>query len=66
MRTAYEVLIGKTAGKRALGRHRRRGEDNIRMDLKERGWEFMDWIHLAQDRDQWQALVNTVMNHWVP
>jgi hypothetical protein len=41
-------------------------EDNIRMDLMERGWEGVDWIHLAQDRDQWWALVNTAMNVWVP
>jgi hypothetical protein len=40
--------------------------DNIKMDLRERGWDGMDWIHLAQDRDQWRALVNTVMNLQVP
>jgi hypothetical protein len=42
----------------------RRLEDNIGMDLKEIGWEYVDWIH--QVRDQWQALVNTITNLWVP
>jgi hypothetical protein len=51
---------------RPLGRHRRRWEDNIRMDLREIGWEDVNWIHLAQDRDQWRAVVNTVMNLRVP
>jgi hypothetical protein len=58
--------VGKPEGKRPLGRHRRTWEDNIRMDLRERGWGGMDWIDLAQDRDQWRALVNTVMNLRVP
>jgi hypothetical protein len=49
-----------------LGRPRRRWEDNIRMDLREIGWSGIDWIDLAQDRDQWRALVNRVMNLWVP
>jgi hypothetical protein len=44
----------------------RRWEDNIRMDLREIGWKRVDWIHLAQDRDQWRALVNTVMNLRIP
>jgi hypothetical protein len=52
--------------KRTLERLRRRWEDNIKMDLREIGWNGMDWIDLAQDRDQWRALVNTVMNLWVP
>jgi hypothetical protein len=56
-------LVGKPEGKRSLGRTRRRWEDNIRMDLKEIGWGGIDWIDLAQDRAQWRALVNTVMNH---
>jgi hypothetical protein len=60
------VLMGKPEGKRPLGRPRRRWEDNIRMDLREIGWGFMDWIDLSQDRDQWRALVNTVMNLRVP
>jgi hypothetical protein len=42
-----------------------KGEDNIRMDLREMGWEGVDWMHLAQDRDQWRALVNMAMNFWV-
>jgi len=55
-------LVRKPEGKRPLGRPRRRWEDNIKMDLREIGWEDVDWIHLAQDRDQWRALVNTKMN----
>jgi hypothetical protein len=49
-------------GKRPLGRPRRRWVDNIKMDLREIGWDAMDWFDLAQDRDQWRDLVNTVMN----
>jgi hypothetical protein len=52
--------------KRPLRRPRRRWEDNIKMDLREIGWEVVDWLHLAQDRDQWHALVNTVMNLRLP
>jgi hypothetical protein len=66
MRSAYSILVGITEGKRQLGRPRRRWEVNIRMDLREKGWDCVDWIHLAQDRDQWLALVNTVMNLRVP
>jgi hypothetical protein len=58
--------MGKPEVKRPLGRPRRRWEDNIRMDLREIGWGGMDWIDPAQDRDQWKALVNTVMNLRVP
>jgi hypothetical protein len=65
-RNVYRILVGKPEGKRPLGRPRRRWEDNIRLDLREIGWGGMDWIDLAQDRDQWRALVNTVMNLWVP
>jgi hypothetical protein len=61
-RNAYKVLMGKPEGKRPLGRPRRRWDDNIRMDLREIGWGGMDWIDLVRDRDQWRALVNTVMN----
>jgi hypothetical protein len=61
-RNAYRILVGKPERKRPLGRPRRRWEDNIRMDLGEIGWGGMDWICLAQDRDQCRALVNTVMN----
>jgi hypothetical protein len=64
-RNAYRVLVGKPEGKRPLGRPRRRWDD-IRTDLRMRGWGGMDWIDLAQDRDQWRALVNTVMNLRVP
>jgi hypothetical protein len=48
----------KPEGKRRLERPRRRWKDNIRMDLREMGWEVVDWMHLAQDRDQWSAVVN--------
>jgi hypothetical protein len=58
--------VGKPEGKRPLGRPRRRWVDNIRMDLREVVWDGMDWIGLAQDRDQWRALLNTVMNLRVP
>jgi hypothetical protein len=65
-RNAYRILVGKPEGKRPLGRPRRRWEDNIRMDVREIGWGGMDWIDLAQDRDQWRALVNTIMNLRLP
>jgi hypothetical protein len=58
--------VGKPAGKRPLGSPRRRREDNIKMDRREIGWGGVDWIDLAQDTDQWRALVNTVMNLQVP
>jgi hypothetical protein len=61
-RNAYRILVGKPEGKRPLGRPRYRWEDNIKMDLRGIGWGGMRWIDLAQDRDQWGALVNTVMN----
>jgi hypothetical protein len=63
---AYRVLVGKTEGKRPLRTPRRRREDNIKMDLRDIGWCRMDWIDRAQDRDQWRAPVNTVMNLRVP
>jgi hypothetical protein len=65
-KNAYRILVGKQEGKRPLGRPRRRWEDNIRRDHREIGWGGMDWIDLAQDRDQWKALVNTVVNLQVP
>jgi hypothetical protein len=52
MINAYESLVGKPEGERPLGRPRRRWEDNIRMDVREIGWEGVDWVHLAQDRYQ--------------
>jgi hypothetical protein len=65
-RNAYRISVGEPEGKRPLGRPRRRWEDNIKMDLREMGWGGMVWIHLAQDSDQWRALVNMVMNIRVP
>jgi hypothetical protein len=62
MRSACSNFDGEREGKRPLGRHRLRWENNIRMDFMEREWGGVDWIHLAQDRDKWRALVNTVMN----
>jgi hypothetical protein len=57
-RNAYRILVGRPEGKRPPGRQRRRWVDNIKIDLKERGWGGMVWIDLAQDRDWWRALVN--------
>jgi hypothetical protein len=65
-RNAYRILVGKPEGKRPLGRPRHRWEENIRMDLREIAWGGMEWIDLADDRDQWRALVNMVMNLRVP
>jgi hypothetical protein len=61
-RNVYRVLMGKPEEKRPLGRPRRRWENGIRMYLREIGWGCVDWIQLAQDRDRWRSLVNTVMN----
>jgi hypothetical protein len=61
-RNVYRVLMGKPERKRPLGRPRHRWKDGIRMDLREIGWGSVEWIQLAQDRDRWQTLVNTVMN----
>jgi hypothetical protein len=65
-RNAYRILVGNPEGKRSLGRPRRRWVDNIKIDLREIGWDDGDWIDLAQDRDQWRPLVNAVMNLRVP
>ena len=62
----YRVLVRKPEGKRPLGRPRRRWVDNIRLDLREVGCGYMDWIGRAQDRDRWQTLVSAVMNFQVP
>jgi hypothetical protein len=65
-RNAFRLLIGKPEGKRQIGRPRRRWIDNISMDLLKIGLSVVDWIGLAQDRYRWRALVNSVMNFWVP
>jgi hypothetical protein len=65
-RNVYRILVGKPEGRRPLGRPRRRWVDNIKMDHREIGRGGIDWIDLAQDRDQWRPLVNTVMNLRVP
>jgi hypothetical protein len=65
-RNAYRILAGKPEGKTPLGRARRRWVDNIKMNLREIGWDGMDWLDLVQNRDQCRALVNTVMNLRVP
>jgi hypothetical protein len=58
----YMVLVGRPEGKRPLGRPRRKWEDNIKLDLRETGIDGANWIRVAQDRVQWRAFVNTVMN----
>jgi hypothetical protein len=65
-RNEYRLLVGNPEGKRPLGRPRRRWVDYIRMDLGEVGWDDVDWVGLAQDRNRWRALVNSVLNFWVP
>jgi hypothetical protein len=65
-RNAYRILVGDPEGKRPLGIPRRRWVDDIKMNFREIGWDGMDWIELAQDRDQWKALVNVVMKLRVP
>jgi hypothetical protein len=64
-RNAYRLLVGKTEGKGPLGRPRCRLVDNIKMDLGEVGWA-VDWIGLAQDRNRWKALMDSVLNLQVP
>jgi hypothetical protein len=65
-RDAYRILVGKPEGKRLLERLRSRWVDNINVDLTEIGWDGMDYVDVAQDRDQWRVLVNMVMNLQVP
>jgi hypothetical protein len=65
-RNAYRILVGSPKGRRPLGRPRRRWVDNIKMDLREIGWDVGNWLDLDQDRVQWRALVNAVMNLRVP
>jgi hypothetical protein len=65
-RNAYRILVGKPEGKRPLGRPRRRWVDNIKMDLREVGWDGMDWMDMAQNRDRWRVYVNAVINLRVP
>jgi hypothetical protein len=61
-RNVYRVLVGKPEGKRPLGRPRHKWKDGISMNIREIGWGGVEWIHLAQDRDRWRAVVNAVMN----
>jgi hypothetical protein len=61
-----KLWLRNPEGKRPLGRPRRRRKDNIRMDFREICWKYVDWMHLAQDKDNWRALVNTVMKLRVP
>jgi hypothetical protein len=64
-RKVYKLLVGKSGGKRPIGRLRHSSENGIKMDLRDIGWESVEWILQAQNRDQWLALVNTVMNFQV-
>jgi hypothetical protein len=66
VRGAHNILVGRPEGRRTLRRPRRRWEDNIKMDFMEIGFGDVYWIHWAQDRDRWRALVNTVINLRVP
>jgi hypothetical protein len=66
IRQAEKIFNGKTEGKRPLGTPRGTREDNIRIDIRYIGWEGVDLSHMVQDRYQWRALVNAVMNLWVP
>jgi hypothetical protein len=65
-RYTYTILVGKPEGKRPLGSPRRTWLDHIKLDLREIGWDDMDWIDLAQDWDHWRALLNTIINLRVP
>jgi hypothetical protein len=61
----YKVLVGKPEGKRPLGRPGSRWECGVKVHRREMGWEGVGWVHLAQDRDRWRAVMNAVMNLWV-
>jgi hypothetical protein len=63
---AHNILVGNPEGKRPLGRSKRIWENRIRMDIRKIGWEVVDWLHLAQDGEEWRSFVNTVMNLRVP
>jgi hypothetical protein len=65
-RNTYRVLVGKPEGKRPLGRHRHKLEDNTKIYFREIEWGVMDWIQLVQGRDQWWDLVDMVMNLRIP
>jgi hypothetical protein len=66
IRNAYKILVGNPEGKRPLGRHTRRWEDNIKMGLTIIEWKIVERIHLVRDTDQWRDLVNTVINLQIP
>jgi hypothetical protein len=66
MRNAYQILVEKVEGTRLLGRSRSRWGQNIKIDVSEIRSEALDWIQLINDRNQWRALLNTVMNLWIP
>jgi len=66
IRNAYEILVGKPEGKKPLEDLGAEGRIILERISREIGWECMDWMLLAQDRDQWWSLVNMHMNHWVP
>jgi hypothetical protein len=61
-KNAYRILVGKPESNRTLGRPRREWLGNIKMELRKKGWDSVDWIDVAQDREQWRALVDTVIN----
>jgi hypothetical protein len=65
-RSTCRILVGKPEGNRPLGRPRRRWVYNIKINLREIGWDDVDWINMAHDKNQWRALVNTVLNLRVP
>jgi hypothetical protein len=65
-RGVYRVLVGKPEGRRPLGRHKNRREDDIRMDLRKVGCKCVDWMEVVQNRDRWRALVSAVINLRVP